>query len=255
MGNGWKRHAVANTALSFDAKPAAEPPISDKEVEKLHARIGQLVVERDFWRMPPVSSSAPEAKSEDTRAQGLRVPSQEPGDHPAQPGLVRRHPVHPHAPRISLPGGRLGLAPPQGAERAAVDQFGMRPPSPSSLEPMARHWQLRGPCRTDAGFCAETPNAALEKYGPPGTCDSDRGSQFTSADFTDVPQDAGVRISMDGRGRWIDDASASMRAGPGRPLERASAHGSAITMKPSSHGLPTPAEAHAIREPDLKPAA
>ena len=35
-------------ALSFDAKPAAEPQISDKEVEKLHAKIGQLVVERDF---------------------------------------------------------------------------------------------------------------------------------------------------------------------------------------------------------------
>jgi transposase len=34
-------------AQSFDAKPAA-PPISEKAVEKLHAKIGQLVVERDF---------------------------------------------------------------------------------------------------------------------------------------------------------------------------------------------------------------
>ena len=48
MINGWKRQAITNMALSFDAKPAAEPQISDKEVEKLHAKIGQLVVERDF---------------------------------------------------------------------------------------------------------------------------------------------------------------------------------------------------------------
>jgi len=47
MINGWKRQAVANMAQSFDAKPVS-PPISEKEVEKLHAKIGQLVVERDF---------------------------------------------------------------------------------------------------------------------------------------------------------------------------------------------------------------
>ncbi len=48
MINAWKRQAIANMALSFDAGPKTEPPISDKEVEKLHAKIGQLVVERDF---------------------------------------------------------------------------------------------------------------------------------------------------------------------------------------------------------------
>ena len=48
MINAWKRQAIANMARSFDAKPAAEPAISGKEVEKLHAKIGQLVVERDF---------------------------------------------------------------------------------------------------------------------------------------------------------------------------------------------------------------
>ena len=35
-------------ALSFDARANVTPPISEKEVEKLHAKIGQLVVERDF---------------------------------------------------------------------------------------------------------------------------------------------------------------------------------------------------------------
>lgn len=48
MINSWKRTAIANMAQSFDAKSARDPEISPKEVEKLHAQIGQLVVERDF---------------------------------------------------------------------------------------------------------------------------------------------------------------------------------------------------------------
>lgn len=48
MINAWKRTAIAHMAQSFDAKPVAEPSISGKDVEKLHATIGQLVVERDF---------------------------------------------------------------------------------------------------------------------------------------------------------------------------------------------------------------
>ena len=48
MITGWKRTATLNMASAFDGKNAAEPAISDQEVEKLHAKIGQLVVERDF---------------------------------------------------------------------------------------------------------------------------------------------------------------------------------------------------------------
>ncbi len=48
MINAWKRTGIANMAQSFDAKSVAELPISSKDVEKLHAKIGQLVVERDF---------------------------------------------------------------------------------------------------------------------------------------------------------------------------------------------------------------
>ena len=47
MINAWKRTAIANMAQSFDAKPVAEAAISGKDVEKLHAKIGQLLVERD----------------------------------------------------------------------------------------------------------------------------------------------------------------------------------------------------------------
>lgn len=48
MITGWKRTAIENMASAFDGKSAAEPTISAGEVEKLHAKIGQLVVERDF---------------------------------------------------------------------------------------------------------------------------------------------------------------------------------------------------------------
>ncbi len=48
-------------------------------------------------------------------------------------------------------------------------------------------------------------HAALERYGPPEIFNSDQGSQFTSVDFTDVLTEAGIRISMDGKGRWMDN--------------------------------------------------
>ena len=48
MISGWKRAAIENMALAFSTKAAAEPTVSVAEVEKLHAKIGQLVIERDF---------------------------------------------------------------------------------------------------------------------------------------------------------------------------------------------------------------
>jgi len=47
IGN-WKKQAVANMASVFGGAAEKEPPISPKDVEKLHAKIGQLAVERDF---------------------------------------------------------------------------------------------------------------------------------------------------------------------------------------------------------------
>jgi transposase len=49
MISGWKRAAIANMASAFEGDASStETMISEKEVEKLHAKIGQLVVERDF---------------------------------------------------------------------------------------------------------------------------------------------------------------------------------------------------------------
>jgi putative transposase len=54
-------------------------------------------------------------------------------------------------------------------------------------------------------FCIEALGEALRRHGTPEIFNTDQGSQFTDADFTAVLAARGVRISMDGQGRWIDN--------------------------------------------------
>jgi putative transposase len=56
----------------------------------------------------------------------------------------------------------------------------------------------------DAEFCVNALKEALRR-GKPEIFNSDQGSQFTSSEFTGVLKTAGVRISMDGRGRVFDN--------------------------------------------------
>ena len=58
---------------------------------------------------------------------------------------------------------------------------------------------------TDAEFCVAACKEALARFGKPAIFNTDQGSQFSSNDFTDVLRDAEVKISMDGRGRWMDN--------------------------------------------------
>jgi putative transposase len=64
-------------------------------------------------------------------------------------------------------------------------------------------WRLSNTLTTD--FCVEALNEALTKYGTPEIFNTDQGAQFTDGDFTAVLQAKGVRISMDGKGRWVDN--------------------------------------------------
>src|ERR1700674_4842271 len=56
-----------------------------------------------------------------------------------------------------------------------------------------------------ADFCVEALEEALAKFGAPEIFNTDQGSQFTSDEWIKVLDDAGVAISMDGKGRWIDN--------------------------------------------------
>jgi Transposase and inactivated derivatives len=64
-------------------------------------------------------------------------------------------------------------------------------------------WRLSSTMDTD--FCVSALEEALAKYGKPDIFNTDQGSQFTSFAFTNVLRDNGIQISMDGRGRWLDN--------------------------------------------------
>ncbi len=64
-------------------------------------------------------------------------------------------------------------------------------------------WRLSN--TMDTHFCVEALEEALAKYGTPEIFNTDQGSQFTSIDFTDVLKKHDIKISMDGKGRWMDN--------------------------------------------------
>jgi putative transposase len=64
-------------------------------------------------------------------------------------------------------------------------------------------WRLSNTLTTD--FCLEAVEAAVQRYGVPEIFNTDQGSQFTSDAFVDLLQGHGIRLSMDGKGRWVDN--------------------------------------------------
>ena len=64
-------------------------------------------------------------------------------------------------------------------------------------------WRLSNTLATD--FCVEALQEALHRFGSPEIFNTDQGAQFTAPAFSAVLQAQGVRISMDGKGRWIDN--------------------------------------------------
>jgi putative transposase len=64
-------------------------------------------------------------------------------------------------------------------------------------------WRLSN--TQEADFCVAALEEALGEYGSPEIFNTDQGGQFTGLDFTQTLKDAGVRISMDGKGRWMDN--------------------------------------------------
>ena len=113
-------------------------------------------------------------------------------------------------------------------------------------------WRLSN--TLEAGFCAGALEEALAN-GQPEVFNTDQGSQFTSLEFTQVLQDRGVGISMDGKGRYSDnifvellwrtvnceevylkDAPASRRSREGWKTTS----GSTMAQAPPGPGLPDP---------------
>ncbi|GBQ49656.1 transposase [Komagataeibacter europaeus LMG 18890] len=64
-------------------------------------------------------------------------------------------------------------------------------------------WRLSN--TMDAEFCIEALQDALMRYGAPDIFNTDQGSQFTTPRFSGILEERQIRISMDGRGRWLDN--------------------------------------------------
>jgi putative transposase len=64
-------------------------------------------------------------------------------------------------------------------------------------------WRLSN--TQDTAFCVEALQEAIEHYGCPEIFNTDQGSQFTSSSWIDVLKAHGIRISMDGKGNWMDN--------------------------------------------------
>jgi putative transposase len=64
-------------------------------------------------------------------------------------------------------------------------------------------WRLSN--TLDPSFCTEALEEAIQRYGTPEIFNTDQGSQFTSEAFTGILARHGIKISMDGKGRWMDN--------------------------------------------------
>jgi len=64
-------------------------------------------------------------------------------------------------------------------------------------------WRLSNTMNAD--FCVDALAEALANHGQPEIFNSDQGAQFTSTEFTKVLKEQKIKISMDGKGRWMDN--------------------------------------------------
>jgi transposase InsO family protein len=64
-------------------------------------------------------------------------------------------------------------------------------------------WRLSN--TLDASFCVEALEEAISKYGKPEIMNTDQGSQYTGSGWITTSTEAKIKISMDGRGRYLDN--------------------------------------------------
>src|SRR4051812_1883238 len=76
-------------------------------------------------------------------------------------------------------------------------------PQPSAVCKHALAWRISNTLH--ANFCVDALEDALRRFSRPEIFNTDQGSQFTSTDFTGVLKVHGIKISMDGKGRCMDN--------------------------------------------------
>ena len=272
--SAWKRQAIAGLGEVFSNGGERRRRDHESEVRELHAKIGELTVERDFFvervrsmgraeRRALVRRAHPElsvsrqcrllsvgrsslyyttrGESEETlalmrridalflkhpfygarqmvrhlRREGVRIGRRRAGRLMRLLGLQAIY----RAPRLSAPHPAHRVYPYllkgltiERANQVWCADITYIPVRCGCLYLVAimdwasRHvlaWRLSN--TLDAGFCVEALDDALARHGPPEIFNTDQGSQFTSGAFTGRLQAAGIQISMDGRGRCMDN--------------------------------------------------
>ena len=180
----WKRQAIEGLDEVFARGGSPGPSEHEATIRDLHAKKGVAAGRRRVRRL--------------LRLMGLEAIYRKPRTSDAQPD----HHVYPYLLR------ELTIDRPDQVWCADITYI---PVTTGFLYLVAimdwasRHvlsWRLSN--TMDSSFCVEALEAALQT-GTPGIFNTDQGSQFTSAAFTDRVQAAGARCSMDGRGRCLDN--------------------------------------------------
>jgi putative transposase len=135
--------------------------------------------------------------------------------------LMRRMGIEAHyrKPRTSIPARRAAIHP-YLLEGMAIERPGQVWAADITYLPMAHGFMylmaimdvasrkvlaFRLSNTLTADFCVAALEEALARFGPPEIFNTDQGAQFTSEEWLDTLKAADVRISMDGKGRWIDN--------------------------------------------------
>ena len=114
-------------------------------------------------------------------SRSIRTCSEGPDDRPAESGVGNRYHLHPDEARLRLPGGHHGLGDPQGPGAPGVDQHD-------------RGFLRRGARRGDRASTARRRSSTPT-----------RAANSRATTFTDVLKAHDIQISMDGKGRWVDN--------------------------------------------------
>ena len=271
----WKKQLVEQAARAFDAGIGLDgEAVRDCEIEKLHAKIGQLTVEREFFSQEVRKMSAPDRRGLLDRDHGAlsvrrqcvllgvarsgvyRGPRAVNDDDlgvmrrvdelfTAWPflgsrrmaALLRAEGHRINRKRVQRVMRRMGIAalgpkprttkPAPGHKVFPYLLRGLAIERPNQVwaadityVPIGRGflylvavmdrssravlaWRLSN--TMDVSFCVSALEEALARFGRPEIFNTDQGSRFTSAAFTGTLAAAGIRISMDGRGRWMDN--------------------------------------------------
>jgi len=229
----WKTQLLDRGGIVFEGGAQKESPPID--LKALHAKIGELMLDNDFFKRCAQQSRPAERKTMIDRTHRLSITRQTealviarstvyalPGPIPERdlqlmrrmdiealqrkPRSTRKHPQHRLYPYLlrGLPIDRPNQV--WAMELTYIPMargFVYLVAVPDWYSRKVLSWRVS--ITMDVHFCLEALEEAIALYGPPEIMNTDQGSQFTSQVFTDLLKERGIRISMDGKGSWRDN--------------------------------------------------